>query len=335
MSDLKVAIISFAHPHAYSYANQFGSITGARLVAIADEDPERLAMLKGRYAGVPAFHGEYREMLDKEQVDAVVICAANADHAPITLDCIARGKHVLCEKPLAIVVEDACAMIRAAREKGVRLMTAFPVRFSKSVHEAKALIKSGALGRLVGASTSNHGSMPGGWFVEPAKSGGGAVMDHTVHVVDLLRWMLEDEVEEVYAEYDRGLHDIPSDDCGQLVLRFGKGTVISLDTSWSRPKSYSVWGDVKMEIKGEKGNLSLNCFPRSVNTYRNETMHHTSSAGVDDMDGLMVREFLAAIRENREPAVSGVDGLRAVEVALAAYRSGEQGKVVRLELAQA
>jgi predicted dehydrogenase len=149
-------------------------------------------------------------------------------------------------------------------------------------------------------------------------------------VADLLRWVLEDEVAEVYAEYARRLHDIPTEDCGQLMLRFRKGTIVSLDTSWSRPKSYSVWGDVKFEVKGEKGNASVNCFPRTMHLYEDKTMRHTTAPAVDDLDGLMIREFVSAVRENREPAVTGTDGLRAFEIALVAYEAGEKRQLIRV-----
>jgi predicted dehydrogenase len=330
MSELKIAIISFAHMHACSYATQFRDLSGATVVAAAEVDPERLEWAKKQFPFISAFHADWRAMLDAANPDAVIITTPNAHHAEIAIECARRGKHILCEKPLATTIADGKAMIAAAKENNVCLMTAFPVRFSPAVGELKRLVKSGALGRIIGASTSNHGSMPGGWFVQKELSGGGAVMDHTVHVADLLRWVLEDEVDEVYAEYARRLHDIPTEDCGQLLLRFRKGTIVSLDTSWSRPKSYSVWGDVKFEVKGEKGNASVNCFPRTMNLYENRTMHHSSAPAVDDMDGLMIREFVSAVKEKREPAVTGTDGLRAFEIALAAYEAGEKGRAVKV-----
>ncbi len=334
MTELRIAVISFAHMHAYSYVQQLmANVGGARLVAAADDDPGRLEKARAQFPAIPAFFGDFRKMLDEVETDAVVITTANADHAPVAVECARRGKHILCEKPLATTVGDARQIIAAARENRVKLMTAFPVRFSPAIAEARRVIRDGSLGRVLGMATSNHGSMPGGWFVQKEKSGGGAVMDHTVHVADLLRWMLADEVSEVYAEYGRRLHDIPTEDCGQLMLRFRGGVFASLDTSWSRPKSYSVWGDVKMEIKCEKGNLTVNCFPRSINLYQDSTMRHTTSCAGDDLDGLMVGEFVSSIREDREPLVTGEDGLRALEVALAAYRAGETGSVVKMDLA--
>ena len=332
MNDITVGIISFEHMHAFSYAHAFRDMPGTRLVAAADSDANRVARLSKELAHIPKFYADYRELLEQENPDAVIVTTANADHCSVALECIRRKKHVLCEKPIATTVGDAKRMIEAARASGVTLMTAFPVRFSPAVAKARDLVRGGALGRVVGGCTSNHGSMPGGWFIDVKRSGGGAVMDHTVHVADLLRWILDDEVIEVYAEYANRLHDIPCEDCGQLMLRFRSGSVFSLDTSWSRPKSYSTWGDVKIEIKGETANASLNCFPRAINRFDDQTMRHTTSSPVADLDGLMVREFLAAIREQRPPLVTGEDGLRALEIALAAYKAGEAGAPAKVAL---
>lgn len=333
MTDIRIAIISFEHMHAFSYANALKHTKGAKLVAVAESDPQRMELIKQQFPFVPEFFCEYHRMLEEAKPDAVVITSANAAHCQIALDCAAAKKHILCEKPIATNVADAVRMIQAARENKVNFMTAFPVRFSPAVREAKKMVRDGALGHIIGATTSNHGSMPGGWFVEKEKSGGGAVLDHTVHVADILRWLLEDEAQEVYAEYGTRLHAIPSDDVGQLLIRFKKGSFASLDTSWSRPKSFPTWGDVKLEIKGEKANISLNCFPRSMHFYDDRAMRHSSSFPGEDLDQLMVEEFLASIRENRQPEVTGEDGLRALEIALAAYQAGEKLAVAKVDLA--
>lgn len=238
-------------------------------------------------------------MLKNSSIDAVIICSSNIDHKPIALECAKHGKHILCEKPLAITVEDSQDIIDAAKENGVTLMTAFPVRFSPSVWKAKELINSGDIGRVLGASTSNHGSMPGGWFVEKDKSGGGAVIDHTVHVVDALRWVFDDEVESVYAEYDKLLHDeLNVEDVGQLILKFKKGTIVSLDTSWSRPKSYSIWGDVKISLKGDKGNATLNCFPQQINHFDDRSMKHSGFNMGKTLTNSWFKNLLMRCRKN-------------------------------------
>lgn len=332
MEDLRVAIISFEHMHAVSYAEAFSKISGAILVAIAESDPERQQMVRGMFPDVPAIFNDYKDMLDQTEVDAVIICSSNRDHLPIALECASRKKHILCEKPLGPTVEISQQIIDAARNAGVTLMTAFPVRFSPSISETRRLIKSGQLGTIIGGTTSNHGTMPGEWFVEKDKSGGGAVIDHTVHVVDVLRWMLDDEVESVYAEHATRLHEeLTVEDVGQLILKFHKGAVISLDTSWSRPKTFPIWGDVKIALKGDLANATLNCFPQQIHHYDDSNSRHSGFSMGENLNLLMVQEFIDAVQNNRAPLVSGEDGLKAVEVAMAAYKAAETGKAVRIQ----
>jgi predicted dehydrogenase len=331
MAKCKIALLSFAHMHAYSYADVLLQLPDAELVAIADDDPELLAQLRQRYASVPSFFENYRDLLREVPCDAVIIASENAKHCEMALESFRRGKHVLCEKPLATTLEDAKRMIEASRDANRILMTAFPVRFSPAIVEAKKCIQGGALGKILAIASSNHGSMPGGWFVDPRLSGGGAVMDHTVHVVDVLRWLFECEIAEVYAVYENRLHpEIPCEDVGLLSMRMENGAVVTLDTSWSRCKSYPIWGDVKLEIRGEGGRLSIDCFPQQMHVYDDRRMRHEAFALGDNLDQLMIQEFVNAIVEKREPCVTGTDGLRALEVALAAYRAGKERRPVPL-----
>src|SRR5690606_28393070 len=105
MNDLRIAIISFEHMHAVSYAASFSRVKGAVLVAIADSDEKRLSMAREMYPTVPAYFSDYKAMLDETEIDAVIICSSNKDHHDIALHCASRGKHILCEKPLAPTVE--------------------------------------------------------------------------------------------------------------------------------------------------------------------------------------------------------------------------------------
>src|SRR5690606_13113069 len=121
-------------------------------------------------------------------------------------------------------------------------------------------VRGGAVGKPLVVAARNPGTCPHSWFVDPALSGGGAVMDHTVHVVDVLRWMFDAEVTEVYAEMDTRSYDIPVDDTGLLMMKMSNGLSVSLDTSWSRPDSWPTWGGVEIEVIGEEGVLSLDAF---------------------------------------------------------------------------
>ncbi len=323
---LKVGILSFAHMHAYSYARSLKARPDARLVGIWDADAERgnqVATQFGTsfYAGTPAL---------LQAVDAVIICSENLYHAPLAIEAARAGKHILCEKPLATTVADAQAMIAAARESGVQLMTAFPVRFAPAVQRARAAVVEGRLGRILAIKGTNRGSNPGGWFIQKELSGGGAVMDHTVHVVDLMRWFLGAEVATVYAEAGTRFGTPNCDDAGTLAMRFDSGVFATLDPSWSRPAAYPTWGDVTMEIVGTNGTLTLDAFAQSLTLYNNDAMKAQYLPWGSDMDTGLVDAFVTALTTGHPVPITGEDGLAAMAVALAAYRSSEEQRVIPL-----
>lgn len=323
---VRIAILGLDHMHGWSYAHALTSgIRNAQLTAVADASESNRQRMQSEFPQVEGLYSDVRTLLEHSQIDAAIICSDNASHAAIATECFRHKIPVLCEKPIAISAEQGIQMIEEARAAEVPFMTAFPVRFCPAVRRAKRLIESGELGRIFGACTSNHGSMPGSWFVERERAGGGALIDHTVHVADILRYLLEDEVQTVTAECATRMHDLEVEDVGLLLMQFRSGVVASLDTSWSRPASFPIWGDVIINLKGEKGNLSINCFPPQLNHYDDRSLRHKGSSPGKDLDLLMVQEFVDCVAEKREPIVTGEDGLRALEVALAGYRSVQAG----------
>jgi len=262
------------------------------------------------------------------------VCSENSRHRELTEQAAAAGAHVLSEKPLATSLADGRAMIEACEAAGVRLMTAFPMRFSQPVIAAVRIAQEGKLGTIHGIAATNPGTMPGSWFVDPELAGGGAVMDHTVHVADVMRWLLGSEAVEVYAQTNRILYpDLPVETAGTLAVTFANGTVATIDCSWSRPNSYPTWGGVTLELVGDEGVISVDAFAQVLASY-SDGPGRTGGQDVrwlpwgDDPNAGMLREFLSAIREDRAPVPSGWDGYRATEIALAAYRSVEAGQPV-------
>ncbi|GIP34792.1 Gfo/Idh/MocA family protein [Paenibacillus sp. J2TS4] len=324
---LKVGMISFAHGHANSYFQALMNIPGVVVAGIADEVKSRVEALTERHS--IAYYEDYRKLLETD-IDAVVICSENVHHAQLTIDSAKAGKHVLCEKPLGISVEEMKEMIRVCKDNGVQLMTAFPCRYITAVTEAKAAIERGEIGEILAIKGTNRGTMPGSWFIEPSLSGGGAVLDHTVHVMDLMNWILDSKVTEVYAEAGTLFHEIGVDDAGLVHVKFENGIVAVIDTSWSRPKSFPTWGDVTMEIIGTKGVISVDSFAQKNEVFNDDSVKAKWSSWADGMDEGLVRGFLDAIREQREVPITGEDGLRSAEVALAAYESIKKGQPVKL-----
>jgi predicted dehydrogenase len=272
-------------------------------------------------------------LLREDDCDAVIVTSANACHKQHVIAAARAGKHILCEKPIATTIRDAGKMIDACKGAGVKLQIAFPVRYSPAIRRAKAILGEKKAGRILAVKATNHGSMPGGWFVERNLSGGGAIMDHTVHVADLLRYLLGEEITEVYAEKTTRLYPLKVEDCGLLMLRFSGGSFVSLDTSWSRPPSYKIWGDVTLSFKGTRGNISIDCFPRVLHIYQNKNMKHSTMSGGDNLDQALIEDFADCLRNNREPGITGEDGIKALEVVIAAYRAIRERRPISLPLA--
>ena len=225
-------------------------------------------------------------------------------------------------------------MIDVCAAHGAKLQIAFPVRFSPPVQQLKRILDEGTLGHIYAVKTTNHGAMPGGWFVDSALAGGGAVVDHTVHVIDLLRWFWDTEVTEVYAEVGYNLlhPDLDIDDAGMLSFTLATGAYGTLDTSWSRPRSYLAEGDVKIEIVGDRGTARVDAFSQTITVASDETGRSRWVGWGSDMDMGLMRDFVEMITTGREPSITGYDGLKALEVALGAYLSAGRGEPVALPL---
>lgn len=326
---LKIGMLSFAHMHAASYAAALQTLPGVTIAGIYDGDPIRGKAMAERFGST--FFESADALLD-EGLDGVIICSENSLHRPLVEQCAGRTGYILCEKPIATTPEDAQAMIDRCAETGTKLQIAFPVRFSPVVQQLKKALDAAQFGRIYAAKCTNHGTMPGGWFIDRELAGGGAVIDHTVHVIDLLRWFWQTEVTEVYAEVGEDLlhTGMGIDDAGLLSFTLANGIYGTLDTSWSRPDSYPTWGDVKIEILGERGGVHVDAFEQNVAVSSDAAGKTQWVNWGSNMDLGLVQNFVAMIREGGEPFITGEDGLRALEVALAAYESARTGQPVAL-----
>ncbi len=320
----RVGIVSFAHVHSPAYAAVLRDLDAADFVGITDENGDRGAEAAERF-GVRFFEAAGSLF---EEVDAVVVCSENKNHVRDVIPALEGGVHVLCEKPISTTVEDARAMIGASESSGSQLRTAFPVRYLPPVVRAREIVRGGSLGRVLAVNGTNHGQIPGGWFLDPELAGGGAVMDHTVHLADILRWMLDVEVKSVYAEVGSFFGAERTDDAAILTLEleggpFADGTFATIDPSWSRGEGYPTWGDVTLRISGTAGVLDVDPFARPLRAFDHESLLLAWSYTGEDMNALMLADFLQGVAEGEPSGASGLDGLRTLEVVLAAYASGE------------
>lgn len=311
-----VGILSTAHLHAGAYAPLLDGMDGVAFLGVADPDGTR-----GRAFATE--HGVAHRSPDDllAAADGVVVCSTNADHRVLVERAAEAEVDVLCEKPLAPRRADAKAAITACESAGVELGVAMPLRFSAPAREAREALVAGEIGSLRSVTGTNRGQMPGDWFVDEAASGGGAVIDHTVHVVDLVHWLTDERVAEVYAETASRLHDVGVEDVNLLSMELTDGTTFSLDGSWSRPDDWRFWGDATLDLFGEDGVVSVGCF--------DQTFAHTGGDGVqsvfwgDDPNEGMLRDFVSAVRDGRAPETTGQEGVTAVAVVEAAYASAD------------
>lgn len=336
MKQLRVGLLSFAHTHALSYARYLSQAPGVDLVStdVGEVDP---GTLRGRELAeeLGADYVPDVAALLAERPDAVVVAAENADHRALVEQAVAAGAHVLCEKPLATTDADADAMVRAAREAGVLLMTAYPVRFSPEFAELVARVRSGQLGQLLSVHGTNNGKMPlaeRSWFTDPSRSGGGALVDHVVHLADLLDELLGEPAAEVHAVTNRILRA----DAGRAVetgaavsVRYPSGVIAQIDSSWSQPESAPTWGGLTLEVHGTAGSMRIDPFAAHVAGYDAEGALWEPYG--PDLDGAMIGEFLDAVRTGRRPQPDGETGARTLAIVTATQRSAATGTVVSLQ----
>jgi len=330
---IRIGIMSFAHLHAEAYIQNLRAIPGVEMIGLADDDPQRGEHF-ARLFGAHRFRS-YEELLEAKP-DGVIICSENSRHLPLVKLAAEAGAHILCEKPLATTAQDAEEIVRTCRQAGVLLMTAFPMRFSTPLLEVKSRLDGGELGQVYCFNSSNQGELPKkhrAWFVDKALAGGGAIMDHTVHLVDIMRWYLGSEVSEVYAVANRIFHaDEGEVETGGMVwVTFENGVFATIDCSWSRPPYWPSWGGLSFEMVTERGAVWVDAFRQNLTVFTHALQRPYWAFWGSDPNQAMIEDFVQAIRAQRPPRVSGEDGLRAVEVVEAAYQSVQSGQPVRLQ----
>ena len=332
---IKIGILSFAHHHGEAYIANLRRIEGVELLGVADDDPIRGQRIAAQ--NLTQYFHTYEDLLDAKP-DGVIICTENNRHRPSVEMVASRGINILCEKPIATTLQDAQAIVDVCDKTGVLLMTAFPLRFSAPILEIKARLDNGDFGDIYCFNGTNQGELPTkhrAWFIDPELAGGGAIMDHTVHLVDIMRWFTGSEVATMYARSNKIFHaDEVQVETGALeMLTFENGVFATIDASWSRPQYWPTWGGLDFEVVTQRGAVFVDAFRQNLNIYRQDWQRSNWAYWGSDSNHAMVSEFVAAIRENRSPRVTGLDGLRAVEATLAAYESVRVGQTVQVKRA--
>lgn len=283
----------------------------------------------------------WREAVQRDDVDAVVVCTPPHVHAVISVAAMRAGKHVLCEKPLSRTLAEAEEMVRVARETGRVLKCGFNHRHHPAIWEAHRLVEQGAIGKpLFGRCRYGICGRPGyekEWRADPAQAAGGQFIEQGTHAIDLFRWFLGEVAEIACFTGVQYFTKQPLEDNGMAILRFQNGGMASLHaslTQWKNLFSFEVFGEdgyVVVEGLGASyGTERLTVGKRDFSAPFSETI--TEYRGGDVSWKAEWDEFMAAIQERREPMGNGVDGLHAMRIALAAYESEQTGRFAKLSV---
>ncbi len=331
---------------AVQTAKGIAAAESAEHVMVMDVDA-RVARDLGETHGVP-WTTSVDEILSNPRVDAVYIAVPHYLHAPLTIQALRAGKHVLVEKPIATTLEDADRMIAAAREAGVKLSVAYHAQVDPACRAVRELIADGAIGRVVGTRIVYRGDKPssywhGGysgriqtdWRTSRAKAGGGVLIMNTVHDLNTIRFVTGLEVTRVYAEYDTFATPVEVEDYIALTYRYDNGAIGTLEAG-SAVRGRDPLRETN-RIYGETGQIILANPPRVFVSEERSGLRAgewqdvpVSSDAPAGGRAAIVDGFARAVLAGQEPPVRAADGRAALAIILAAYRSGQEHRAIEL-----
>lgn len=316
-------------------ARALRAVDSSELVVVADVSEDAAAALAAE-AGCLAI-SRWKDIVERDDVQAVIICTPPHLHAEIALSAMRSGKHVLCEKPLARTMDEGREMLRVARESGVRLKCGFNLRYHPAMRQVRQWYEDSSIGEIDWIRCRyGIGGRPGyeqEWRAQPEISGGGQLMDQGIHALDLFRWFLGDFAEVFGFLATRFWDMAPLEDNAFALMRTAQGQVASLHASWTQWKPLFC-----LEIFGRDGYVIAEGLGGAYGTERAVLGRRDFAAPFseeviefrreDSSWEEEWREFVSAIREGREPSANGTDGLAAIELAYAIYESARLGRAV-------
>jgi predicted dehydrogenase len=318
-----------------------------RVIAVADIDADR-AVKFAKENSVPKAFGDYRLLLDLDEIDAVSVCTPPSVHADATIDALNAGKHVICEKPMAMNAAEATAMVKAAKKNGKVLAVDFQMRFAREAQLLKQIVDDGELGDIYFARSvynRRRGIPAWGVFHRREYSGGGALMDLGVHVIDLTLWLMghPQPVSVLGATYtkfgkregvfnrwgDWNVEEFDVEDFAVATVNLENGATLVLETSWA----LNIEKDQQtLQLSGDQGGANL--FPLKVYKDRGTALMDWTPRDLKKSQpghAMSIANFVDAAREDGTPLVSGDDGLIVARIVDALYESADSGQLVRLD----
>ncbi|HOD52559.1 MAG TPA: Gfo/Idh/MocA family oxidoreductase [Candidatus Hydrogenedentes bacterium] len=339
MSVLGIGIIgtgTWGTVHARTYA----AMHGVRVLGVADLVAGRAEALANATAA--AAYMDYRELLANDAIQAVSIVTPDFAHAEIALAAAEAGKHILCEKPLAMTVQQCEAIVMAAEKAGVKLMVDFHARWSPPLYKARQTIQNGDIGvpQHVYYRLSDRVHVPSKML---SWAGQSTVMWFIgSHSIDTIRWLLDDEVTRVYAvarsEVLKNM-GIDTPDYYQATLHFRAGATAQLENSWILPDSQPSLIDLKCEVVGSKGAIYMDAsHNRTLEKYTGKEASYPDILVMPTVYGRQmgfaaesIRHFAECVRDGKELLVTGRDGLQVTKAICAIEESVRSGHPVTVD----
>lgn len=320
------------------------------IVAVCDIVPEHMegVLAKHSLENEPAIkrYTDYETMIQENDLELVSIATESGVHAEIALFCIDHGINVIIEKPIAMSLQDADKIIELSEKKNVKVCACHQNRFNVAVQELRRALESGRFGKL------SHGSIHVRWnrnqdyYTQAPWRGtwaqdGGALMNQCIHGIDLLRWMFDNEVEEVYGQTRQQFHDyLEAEDIGMAVVKFKNGAIATIEgTTNVYPQNL----EETLYVFGEKGTVKIG--GKSTNNidvwdFADETEGDRKNKGLEEATSnvygnghtSLFADVIDAIQNDRTPYIDAYAGRNALELVLAIYKSQKEGKPVKFPL---
>lgn len=307
--------------HGSRYAESLTKqVQGAELVAVCRRSLSEAERFAATWGAKKAY-ADYRDLVKDEGVDAVIVATPNSSHMEIALEAAENGKHLLVEKPLGRTVEEAGRMVSAARRFGVNLMVGHSFRYHPMTTASIKYIEG--IGRVFLAAMCKRQSTATGWRLDRGEFGG-AIMDVGVHLFDLTEFILKERPTAIFCQARHLLGSGVEDSFAAVLDLPGKAIAI-LDASMCSNSRVD-----KMEFAGTEGHVAADRYQREVQFVRGESRIRIPISESDATIHLLLKDFIDSIVGSREPPITGEDGLEAVRVAEACYRSSETNSKVTI-----
>jgi myo-inositol 2-dehydrogenase/D-chiro-inositol 1-dehydrogenase len=332
--EVNLGVIGLGRIGKLHVQNLVAQVPGIKLLGVADIVENSLKEIAQKY-DIPIAKKDYRYLLEDKRIDAVVICSSTDTHAPIMMEAAQAGKHIFCEKPIALDLNDIDRALKAVEAAGVKLQIGFNRRFDPSFKKAREIIKSGKIGKphIVKITSRDPAPPP----IEYIKVSGGIFLDMTIHDFDMLRYLLDDEVKELMAVgsclVNPEISKYNDIDTAIVTFRYKNGAWGIVDNSRQAVYGY----DQRIEIFGSEGCIQVgNKKPTEVSLYGAELtasdkpvyffLERYNESYINEM-----KHFIDCIQHDRVPSVNGNDGKMAVIMGYAARESFDKRKFIEIK----